>query len=94
MVDSSIRSLSRLAITNQDQRIEIIETGVKEGAALGSGVKDIMLPNVVVWGGGNSFVVQCYVSGRHNSRFYMGHLAMKTKFNANIGCFITKKCHM
>ena len=52
MVDSSIRSLSRLAITNQDQRIEIIETGVKEGAALGSGVKDIMLPNVVVWGGG------------------------------------------
>lgn len=34
-IDSSIRSLSRLTIANEDQRIEIIEIGVEEAIDLG-----------------------------------------------------------
>ena len=44
---------------------EIDETGVEEGVDLGSGIKDCLLPKVVLlWG--NSFIVQCCVSGQHH----------------------------
>ena len=50
-MDSSIRSLSKLAIANQDERIEIVEIGVEEGVDLGSRFKDSLLSNVVLQGG-------------------------------------------
>jgi hypothetical protein len=43
---SSIRSLSRLAIANYDQRIVIM--GVEEGVDLGSEIKDYLLLNLVL----------------------------------------------
>ena len=50
-MDSSIRSLSNLAIANRDERIEIVEIGVEEGVDLGSIFKDSLLSNVVLQGG-------------------------------------------
>ena len=47
-MDLSIRSLSMLAIANQDQRFEIAELGAEEGVGLGSRIKDSLTPNVVL----------------------------------------------
>ena len=51
-MDLSNGSLRRLAIAIMTKEFEIIEIEVKEGVALDSGIKDIMLPNVILLGGG------------------------------------------
>jgi hypothetical protein len=51
-MDLSIRSLSKLATANQDQRFEIVEIGVEEGVDLGLRLKKKSLPNSMLWGGG------------------------------------------
>ena len=47
-MDSSIRSLSKLAIANRDQKFEIEEIGDEKGVDISSGIKDCLLPNVVL----------------------------------------------
>ena len=89
-MDLSNGSLRRLAIAIMTKEFEIIEIEVKEGVALDFGIKDIMLPNVILLGGGveELLILQCC---DNISRFYMGHLPMKTKFNVNIGCVMSLK---
>jgi hypothetical protein len=62
-MDLSIRSLSRLAIAIMTKEFGIIEIEVKEGVALDYGIKDIMLPNMMLLGGGGLPILQCCVSG-------------------------------
>ena len=63
-MDSSIKSLSILAIAKQNQRIDIDGImGWKGVVDLGSKIKDYLLPNMVLWG--NSSIVQCCVSEQH-----------------------------
>ena len=47
------------------KEFEIAEIGVEEGVDLGSRIKGSLLSNVVLQGG-NSFIVQCCVSGQHH----------------------------
>ena len=69
---------------------EIVEIGVEKGVDLGSGIKDSLLPNVVLKGGTllpfNVVLMDNIISG-----FYLSHLLMETKFSANIGCVISLK---
>jgi hypothetical protein len=67
---------------------EIIEIGVEKGVDIGFGKKYSLLPNMVLClgGGGNSSIIQCCYS-----KFYMGHLPMKTKFITNIECVMPLK---
>ena len=51
-MDSIIRRLSILAITNQDQEFEIVEIGVEESVDVSSIIKNSLLSNVVLLGGG------------------------------------------
>ena len=61
-----------LAIVKEFENVEI---RVEGGVDLGFGIIDFVFP---MWHyRGNSFIVQC---------FYMGHMSMKIKLNANIGC--------
>jgi hypothetical protein len=39
-------------------------------------------------------IVRGCVSGRHHSILYIGHMPMKTKFSANIGCVVSLKLHV
>jgi len=49
LMKSSIRSLGRLAIANEDQRnFEIVEIGVEEGVDLGFRIKDSLFSNVLI----------------------------------------------
>ena len=48
------------------KEIEIVEIGVAEGVDLGYGIKDYLLPDVVLYRGeGTLFIVQFCVSGQH-----------------------------
>ena len=73
------------------KEFEITEIGVEEGVDLGSEIKDSLLPHVVL-GGGDSFNANdVEYMDNINSIFYIGHLPMKTEFNANIDCLMSLK---
>jgi hypothetical protein len=58
-MDSSIRSLSKLAFANQDLQSEIVEIGGEEGVDPGSKIKDLCFSNLVLPAeGGDSSIVQ------------------------------------
>ena len=67
------------------KEFEIVEIGVEKDVDLGYGIKDCLLPNLVLCGGGGGelFYVLFNVVQVDDiiSRFYMGHLSMKAKFN-------------
>ena len=71
------QKLEMLAIVKEFENVEI---RVEGGVDLGFGIIDFVFP---MWHyRGNSFIVQC---------FYMGHMSMKIKLNANIGCIMSLK---
>ena len=95
-MDLSIVSLSMLEIMwFRTKEIEIVEIGVEKDVDLGSWIKDSLFPNVLLRGGGTLLIIQCCVSGQHDSLvewFYMSDLPMKTKLNVNIGlCHVSKE---
>ena len=47
-MESRIRSLSMLVLTNRDQRVKEFEIRDEEGVDLGFGIEDSLLPNVVL----------------------------------------------
>ena len=72
------------------KEFEIVRIGVEEGINLGSKIKDSLLPNLVLQGVTTlSFNVLQVVD--IVSRFYMGHLPMKIKFDANVDCVMSLK---
>ena len=63
-------------------RVKPKEFEIADIVDLGSKIKDSLLPNLVV----NAMEVDDIIS-----RIYMGHLPLKAKFNANIGCVMCLK---